>query len=194
MQWVGRDISARKEAERLRQDLVKMLVHDLRGPLGNLISTVDLLPRLVGSTEDNAPLNDVLGAARRNSQELKDMIDSMLDVSRHEQGNVPLQPSQVELEKIIEVVKDQVTPRANAKKMELIFNPLPDIPPLWVDESMIRRILVNLVDNAIKYTSHKGKVSLTATLVDENTLHIAVSDNGPGISQEDQCHIFDKFY
>jgi PAS domain S-box-containing protein len=192
VQWVGRDISARKEAERLRQDLVKMLVHDLRGPLNNLISTTDLLPRLIGSTKDNPALDDVLGMARRNSQELKDLVDSMLDVSRHEKGDIPLQRSEVKLDKIIEAVKDQVTPRVQTKEMELTFDPLPEIPPLWVDESMIRRVLVNLVDNAIKYTPRKGKISLSASQIDD-ILHIAISDNGPGISQEDQDYIFDKF-
>jgi PAS domain S-box-containing protein len=192
VQWVGRDISARKEAERLRQDLVKMLVHDLRGPLNNLISTTDLLPRLIGSTKDNPTLNDVLEMARRNSQTLKDLVDSMLDVSRYEKGDIPLQRSEVRLEKIIEAVKDQVTPRAQSREMELTFNPLPEVPPLWVDESMIRRVLVNLVDNAIKYTPRKGKISLNASQIDD-ILHIAVSDNGPGISQENQSYIFEKF-
>jgi PAS domain S-box-containing protein len=192
VQWVGRDISARKEAERLRQDLVKMLVHDLRGPLNNLISTTDLLPRLIGSTKDNPALDDVLEMARLNSQELKDLVDSMLDVSRHEKGDIPLQRSEVRLDKIIKAVKDQVTPRAQSKEMELTFDPLPEVPPLWVDESMIRRVLVNLVDNAIKYTPRKGKISLSTSQIDD-ILHIAISDNGPGISQEDQAYIFDKF-
>jgi NtrC-family two-component system sensor histidine kinase KinB len=192
VQWVGRDISARKDAERLRQDLIKMLVHDLRGPLGNLISTIDLLPRLLGTIEGNPSLNEVLGMAKHNSQELKDMIDSMLDVSRHEQGNVPLQRGQVTLEKIIEAVENQVVSRAQAKEMELSFSPLPKTGPLWVDESMIRRVLVNLVDNAIKYTPNKGKISVTVRRT-EDTLHFVVSDNGPGISREDQQVIFDKF-
>ncbi|MFC1975714.1 GAF domain-containing protein [Chloroflexota bacterium] len=192
IQWVGRDVSARKEAERLRQDLVKMLVHDLRGPLGNLISTIDLLPRLLGSTEDNPALNDVLGIAKRNSQELKDMIDSMLDVSRQRRGTISLQRSEIELETIIQAVKDQVAPRAGVKQMDLVFTPLPNITSLWVDEGMLRRVLVNLVDNAIKYTPNKGKITLAATCED-NALHIAVSDNGPGISKEDQALIFDKF-
>ncbi|MBN1992610.1 MAG: GAF domain-containing protein [Anaerolineae bacterium] len=192
VQWVGRDISTRKEAERLRQDLVKMLVHDLRGPLGNLISTIDLLPRLIGSTTDNPSLDQVLRMARRNSQELKDLIDSMLDVSRHEQGQVPLQRKEVKLEKIIQTVKDQVTPRAATKDMDLIFTPLPDLPPLWVDENMIRRVLVNLIDNAIKYTPNKGQITITATH-ENKAAHIAISDNGPGIRPEDQGRIFEKF-
>jgi signal transduction histidine kinase len=116
----------------------------------------------------------------------------MLDVSRHENGDIPLQRSEVRLDKIIEAVKDQVTPRARSKEMELMFDPLPKVSSLWVDESMIRRALVNLVDNAIKYTPRQGKISLSANQIDD-ILHIAISDNGPGISQEDQAYIFDKF-
>jgi len=193
LQWVGRDVSARREAEALRQDMVRMLVHDLRGPLGNLISTIDLLPRLIGPTEDNPALEQVLGIANRNSQELKDMIDSMLDVSRHEQGNqIPLKRYEVRLETIIEAVKDQVMPRATVKQMELVFNPLPELPLLWVDESMLRRVLVNLVDNAIKYTPAKGTITVDASHA-ADTLHLSVSDNGPGISQKDQERVFNRF-
>jgi len=61
-----------------------------------------------------------------------------------------------------------------------------------VDENMLRRVIVNLVDNAIKYTPNKGTITLTAEQVD-NTLHITVSDNGPGVSKKDQTRIFDKF-
>lgn len=193
VQWVGRDISARREAERLRQDMVKMLVHDLRGPLGNLISTIDLLPRLLGSTKDNPALEQVLGLANRNSQALKDMIDSMLDVSQHEQGNeIPLKRYEVRLETIIDAVREQVSSKAEVRQMELIFNPLPEMPLLWVDESMLRRVLVNLVDNALKYTPEKGSVTVAADY-ENNTLHLSVSDNGPGISQADQTRIFNKF-
>jgi signal transduction histidine kinase len=77
--------------------------------------------------------------------------------------------------------------------MELTFNPLPaDISELWIDRSMIRRILVNLVDNAIKYTPYQGQVSLTTTLKGD-TLHFAIKDNGPGISKSNQARIFNKF-
>jgi PAS domain S-box-containing protein len=193
VQWVGRDVSARREAEKLRQDMVKMLIHDLRSPLGNLISTIDLLPRLIGPADDNQTLKEVLAIAGRNSREIKDMIDSMLDVSRHEQGNqIPLKRYEVQLDTIFAAVKEQVTPRADAKQMKLIFNLLPDLPLLWVDESMLRRVLVNLVDNAIKYTPAKGCITVNAGRKAE-TLHLVVSDNGPGINPKDHALIFDRF-
>lgn len=192
VQWVGRDISARKEAERLRQDLVNMLIHDLRGPIGNLINTIELLPILLSSATDMSTITRLLDLARHTGQEVRDLVDSLLDVSRLEKGEVPLQRTMVDVAALVQAVEKQVTPRAMAKATDLMFYPLPDIPPLWVDGSMIRRLLINLVDNAIKYTPSEGKVSLTTSLVDD-TLIFAVADNGPGIRPEDQALIFGKF-
>lgn len=194
VQWIGRDISARKEAERMRQDMINMLVHDLRGPVGNLINMIELLPMLVTSIENDPKLSKFLTLARRSGQEVRDLIDSMLDVGRLEEaGEIYLQQSMVDLEEVIQAVQDQVTPRAASKKMDLVFNPLPEnIPEIWVDQSMIRRVLINLIDNAIKYTPPEGQVSLT-TLLEGDTVRFGVKDNGPGISQADQARIFNKF-
>ncbi len=169
-----------------------MLVHDLRGPVGNLINAIELLPMLMEATEQNPALRNLLEMARHNGQVVRDLIDSMLDVSRLEQGEVPLQRSLVSIDQIIQAAREQVMPRAKLKEMELTFSPLPEIPPLWIDSSMIRRILINLLDNAVKYTPDKGQISLTTSLT-QNSLTLAVSDNGPGISQADQAYIFDKF-
>lgn len=193
VQWIGRDISARKESERMRQDLINMLVHDLRGPVGNLISMIELLPMLITAIEENPKLSNFLTLARRSGQEVRDLIDSMLDVGRLESGEIHLQRSLVNLEETIQAVQDQVMPRALSKEMELIFNSLPpDIPEVWIDRNMIRRVLINLVDNAIKYTPYYGRVSLTTSLNDE-TLRFAIKDNGSGISKENQARIFNKF-
>jgi PAS domain S-box-containing protein len=91
VEWVGRDISQRKEIERMRQDLVNMLVHDLRGPLGNLINTIDLVRMLVSAKGEDANLIKFLEMGKRTGRTLTDLVDSMLDVSRLEQGEVPVQ-------------------------------------------------------------------------------------------------------
>ncbi len=190
--WIGRDISARKEAERMRQDLVNMLVHDLRGPLGNLINTIELLAMILGQTEDNPTIHRTLEMAKYSGQEVRDLVDSMLDISRLEQGEILLQRDMVDIGKMIEAVKQQIIPRAESREMELTFNLLPEMPSIWIDGSMTRRILINLLDNAIKYTPYGGKISLTTTLTDD-AFCFAVSDNGPGISKADRAHIFEKF-
>jgi signal transduction histidine kinase len=150
------------------------------------------MPMLLEAAEDMGTIHKLLDLAKQTSQEVRDLVDSMLDVSRLEQGEVPLQHDMVDIAEIVQAVERQVGPRAKEKLTELTLNPLPDIPPTWIDGSMIRRLLINLIDNAIKYTPRQGKVSLTTTLTDD-TLTFAVADNGPGISKADQAHIFDKF-
>jgi signal transduction histidine kinase len=130
--------------------------------------------------------------AKRSGQEVRDLVDSMLDVSRLEEGEVPLQCTRVVLEEIMEAVQDQMIPRAEGKQMELTFESLPEIPELYVDSGMIRRVLINLVDNALKYTPMEGKVTVR-TMREGDRLRFAISDNGPGISKADQPYIFNKF-
>ena len=190
VQWAGRDISSRKEAEKMRQDLVNMLVHDLRGPVGNLINVIEMLPMLIGS--ENEAFHNILEMARRSGQEVRDLIDSMLDVGLLERGEIPLQRGPVILDDMVEAVREQIEPRASAKEMEVIFNPLPETPVMFVDGGMIRRVMINLVDNGIKYTPNGGNITVTTELINE-ILHITVADNGSGISKADQTHIFDKF-
>ncbi|GAB4454288.1 MAG: hypothetical protein Kow0031_36360 [Anaerolineae bacterium] len=193
VEWVGRDISRRKEIERMRQDLVNMLVHDLRGPLGNLINTIDLIA-MMANNEGNTNLLRFLEMGKRTGRTLTDLVDSMLDVSRLEQGDVPLQCSGTNLEQLLSEVQEQVEGQADAKDTTLLFHPLPvEIPPqVWLDNSLIRRVLTNLVSNAIKYAPEEAQVELT-TSIETGQLCFAVKDNGPGISKKDQRRIFDKF-
>ncbi len=192
VQWVGRDISERKEIENMRQDMVNMLVHDLRGPLGNLINALDLIGMLIKSSAEPAKIERFIDMAKRSGQALSDLVDSMLDVSRLEQGEMPLQCSITDLNQLLQAVEQQVMPQAVAKQMNLTIYPAPEGLEIWLDSSLIRRVLINLVSNAIKYTPDEGRVTLTTT-VKGNKLHFAVADNGPGISKADQAHIFDKF-
>jgi len=83
--------------------------------------------------------------------------------------------------------------QASAKNMRLTIDPLPKISEVWIDTSLIRRVLINLLGNAIKYTPAAGHVSLTTTLTPKNELYFAIADNGPGIDKANQTHIFDKF-
>lgn len=192
VEWVGRDISIRREIEQMREDLVNMLVHDLRGPLSNMTNTIDLMTMLMGPSGTPPQIKNLLDIAKRSSQALRDLVDSILDVSRLEQGEVPLQRSATHLEDLMQTVQDQVGPQAQAKRMTLTIHPLPETPEIWLDKSLIRRVLVNLLINAIKYTQTEGWVSLKTTL-SQGKIQFTISDNGPGISEADQARIFNKF-
>jgi signal transduction histidine kinase len=178
----------------MRQDMMTMLVHDMRGSLGNLLTVIDFISMTMknGQTLEQPQIIKLLEVSKRSSQTIKDLVDSLLDMSWLEQAEVPLQRTMTNLGQLLQAVQDQVLPQAIAKSMALTIQPVSESAEMWLDSNLIRRVLINLVSNAIKYTPSKGHVSLTTTLTKE-TLHFAVSDDGPGISQADQAHIFDKF-
>jgi NtrC-family two-component system sensor histidine kinase KinB len=90
IEWSGRDISNQREVEQLREDLTNMLVHDMRGPMGNLINAIDTIPLVLGELPPDSPVTQLVDIALRSGQQMQDLIDSMLDVSRLEQHEVPL--------------------------------------------------------------------------------------------------------
>lgn len=195
IQWAGRDVTARQKLAMLRQDLTNMIVHDLRGPMGTLMGSVQMLSLMLEEIKDPDTLKEAMGLiniANRSGQYLKDLIDSVLDISRLEQGNTPLAITTTPLGAIFSAVEEQTAPQAQAKKIHLTFPPVAEDLTINLDQNMIRRVLVNLIDNAIKYTPASSAITVSTDLTVEK-LTISVADNGPGIPPENQKHLFDKF-
>ena len=192
IQWSGRDISARRELGQLQQDLTSMLVHDMRGPMGNLINAIRTIPLLIEEVPLDSPLAELMDIALRSGQQMQDLIDSMLDVSRLEQHEVPLNRTQGSVEDLLRIVKDQSSSMAKVHEVEISSEVQGQFPVLRVDQDMIRRVLVNLVTNAIKYSPRLGRVRITASQREE-ALKFSVIDQGPGILPQYQGRIFDKF-
>ena len=194
-QWIGRDMTARRQLDQIRQDLMNMIVHDLRGPLGTLLGSVELLPFLVkaqASEESITESLELLQVALYSGKILRDLVDSMLDLTRLEQGTFPLNLHSVNLQELLLEVEKQIALQADSKDILLSFEPVDPALTFDLDRSVIRRVLVNLVDNAIKYTPSRGQVDVKVFWNDE-ILTFKVIDNGPGVPPEKQKEIFDKF-
>jgi NtrC-family two-component system sensor histidine kinase KinB len=192
IEWSGRDISSRREVEQLREDLTNMLVHDMRGPMGNLINAINTIPLVMGEMPSDSPVTQLVDIALRSGQQMQDLIDSMLDVSRLEQHEVPLNRTQAGVDALLRTVEDQLDAMARARQVELNFEVRGEAPMAWIDQDMIRRVLVNMVTNAIKYSPRHGQVDVVAS-EGEGCLNFSVADEGPGIPAEYQWRIFDKF-
>ncbi|RME46258.1 MAG: GAF domain-containing protein [Caldilineae bacterium] len=195
IQWAGRDVTARQELARLRRDFINMIVHDLRGPMGTLLGTVQMLAMVLDDIPDESLKGEAQGLleiANRSGQYLKDLIDSVLDLSRLEQGETLISRTPVSLHALLREVEDQTRPQAEMKDLHIDFRSPPGDRTIEVDHSMIRRVLVNLVDNAIKYTPSGGQITVEGTF-DDHTLTMTVTDTGPGIEKEKQKMLFDKF-
>jgi two-component system, NtrC family, sensor histidine kinase KinB len=191
IQWILRDITERKELDGLREDLTAMIYHDLRSPLANIVSSLDVLYSMAPE-DDKEMVLTVLKIAENSTDRIQRLVSSLLDVNRLESGQPVADQKVVDpIHMIAEVVLD-VEPVAKGRRQSISVDLPKELPPIWVDEDMARRVLINLMENASKFTPSNGKLEVGA-LEEDEWIHMWVKDNGPGIAAVDQDRIFDKF-
>jgi PAS domain S-box-containing protein len=190
IQWIQHDLSERMQVEEMRNDLTSMIFHDLRGPLGNIISALDMLETSLPA--DNEALHSMVFVANRSAARLSRLVDSLLDLRRLEAGQVVLNVDQTSPNTLIAEALEQVRPGAEAKNITLKMELPPRLPLVRVDADMMRRVIINLLDNAIKYMSGAGLISIGAKAGPQEVT-ISVKDTGPGITASLHTRIFDKF-
>ncbi len=191
LQWILRDVSERQALDELRADLTSMIFHDLRSPLGNVISSLEVLHASLPA--DDETLQSVLGIALRSGRRLSRLVESLLDLGQLESGKAVLHKAPGAIGTIVVEAVEEILPVAEAKGHLLQFAFAPgDLPQIDMDPDMIRRVLINLLENAIKYTRSGGRITISAR-AHEGQVLISVSDTGPGIPTSEQQHIFDKF-
>jgi PAS domain S-box-containing protein len=194
LQWIHHDISKQVELEEMRQDLTAMLFHDLQSPLGNVISSLELLAYEIPSTVKNSALFSMLDIAKRSSQRLQTLIRSLLDINRLEAGHPASKRTSVDIYDLIDEVREIERPNFEQRGIEFVSKPDSDLPRVYVEEDMIRRVLINLLGNAIKYSQESQHITVEATrLPGENAVMVSVSDQGTGIPPRFRQSIFEKF-
>ncbi|WP_420631799.1 GAF domain-containing protein [Candidatus Leptofilum sp.] len=194
LQWIHHDISEQVELEKMREDLTAMLFHDLQSPLGNVISSLELLAYEIPTEAANSPLYAMLDIARRSSRRLETLIRSLLDINRLEAGQPIMEQVRVNMNDLVNEVYEIEFPNFEQRRVHFA-NALPDeLPHVFVEEDMIRRVLVNLVNNALKYSSEDQTITLSAQVQPENDrMHLSVSDEGQGIPKQYRESVFEKF-
>ena len=175
--------------EKLRDDLTHMVVHDLRNPLSVIFAFLDLLD-LDESKNISDSTRSFTTLARRSAEELRNMISSILDVSKMGEGEMKLQREPCDLCALIRgvVASTQPLPGRRTVTLEAPESPL----RVMADVGLIRRVFQNLLSNALNYTPTGGDVRIVATLSSE-VIRVTVTDAGPGIAAEDHRRIFEKF-
>lgn len=191
IQWIIRDISERKNLERLRNDLISMIYHDLRSPLGNIVSSLDVFSAMLPDESDPA-FRSLIDIALRSTERIQRLTDSLLDMNRLESGHPIINSFAVSPLLLARDAFEAVSPIAENKQQKITLSIPVDIPPIMVDADMIRRVLINLLENAVKYNPPGGEIELGAR-VELPSVFIWVRDSGPGISPEDQARIFEKY-
>ncbi|CAD5984186.1 Signal transduction histidine-protein kinase BarA [Planktothrix tepida] len=189
---------------RQREDFVSRLTHDLRTPLVAADRMLHLV--LQGALGEISPtIEDAITSMINSNQNLLQMVNTLLEVYRYEAGRKTLTFSSFDLGKIIQEVIQELTPLAQEKELTLKFNPisncLTDSPIIMGDPLEIRRVVTNLVGNAIKFTDmgaieirlDRKKIFLDTQDQPTDGVILEVEDSGVGMSPEDQAIIFERF-
>ncbi len=177
----------------MRQDLVAMLVHDLQSPLGNVISSLDLIKMALQRTRQDPDLLSLLDVASRSSNQLLRLIQSLLDISRLEAGLSLGEKSSVHLQKLVEDAYEIERPNFERRGVQLISLVENDLPPLNVEPNVIARVLLNLLDNALKYSKDGHTITISARETESGMVQISVRDEGVGIPEPYRQTIFEKY-
>jgi signal transduction histidine kinase len=179
-----------REMEGMRDSLTGMIVHDLRTPLTSFMGGLKLIGAL-GTL--NPQQHQCLDLAQRGGDSLLSMINDLLDVSKMESGALELDWQDINVFVPIEDALEQVQELVRADNQNLIVNVAQGLPVLLrADEEKLRRILVNLLGNAIKFTPRGGDITL-AVVMDGDMMRFSISDTGPGIPEDAFDKIFEKF-
>jgi two-component system, NtrC family, sensor histidine kinase KinB len=191
IQWILRDITERKDLDNLREDLTAMIYHDLRSPLANIVSSLDVLYSMVPE-DDKDTVYTILKIAENSTDRIQRLVSSLLDVNRLEKGQPVADQKVVDPIALIKRAVLDVEPVAKGRRQTISATLPNQLPPIWVDEDMARRVLINLMENSVKFTPSDGQLEAGASREDQ-WVHMWVKDNGPGIPAAEQERIFDKF-
>lgn len=187
---VLRDVTEMRRLEQVRTEFVANVSHELRTPLTAIKGFIETL--LDGAVDDPATARRFLEIVRRETDRLVRLINDLLDLSRLESPHLEVQLVPVDLKPLVEECLELFRHRAASRSIELSCELQGS---LWAlgDASLIRQVLVNLVDNAVKYTPPGGRVWISGGL-EGSWAELAVSDTGPGIPGRALNRVFERFY
>lgn len=187
---VFRDITERKELDKLRHEFTSMLVHDLRSPLTSILGYCELM----ASEEDSfsvAQYRDFAASAAGSGRRMLALINDILDVSKLEAGQVELDATPIAPAALLRDVMTEIRPLAEGKRLRLVSSWTEDLPAIRGESRKLQQVLINLLNNAVKFA--RGQITLSAMEVD-GELEIRIADDGPGIPAAEAGRLFEKWH
>ncbi len=181
-----------KQMDETKDEFISMASHQLRTPLTSVKGYLSMV--LEGDAGEIKPMQEkLLSQAFTSSQRMVYLIADLLNVSRLRTGKFVIEPIKANLAEIIEGEVQQLKETASSRKLELVYDKPKDFPLLLLDETKVRQVVMNFIDNAIYYTPGGG--TITIKLEDKkDSIEYTVTDTGMGVPKADQQHLFSKFY
>ena len=186
-----RDISERKENERLRSDMASLMSHELRTPITSIQGFTELVMADENLAEDSREFLEII---HTETQRLSKMLTTFLSVSNLEQSDKKeITKTPVKLDTLVHEAIDNMQTEAKRKRIRLVEQVNSPIPPIAADKGLIQRAVSQLIDNAIKYSPEKTSVVIS-TILEADFLSVVVEDRGYGIPTTEIENIWQKFY
>jgi two-component system, OmpR family, phosphate regulon sensor histidine kinase PhoR len=185
------DTTAIERVNRVRKDFVANVSHELRTPLTSIQGYAETL--IDGAVDDPHRRGEFLERIRQQSDRLGKLTADLLTLSTIESGKYPFKRSRVDASKVVRESIDAVEGAAKLKSIAIRFDPDPSNPAVECDPDAIHQVLLNLLDNAVKFSSPQGKVEV-AVRADDGSLRFSVTDHGMGIPSLDLPRLGERFY
>ena len=188
------DATVETQLERMKEDWRSMVAHDLANPLTTIYGALRELEELPAGHPLQEGEHRLIEICARTCKRLNQMLEMFLQVSRLESGMMPVIHETVDLKLLVQACLDEqaVTVRGKSITLDAV---LPEGLRTWADRNLLSRVVQNLLNNALKFTPDKGRITISiAAGEDGGSVLLSVRDTGPGIPRDDIPHIFDRFY
>jgi len=176
--------------EKLKNDFISSISHELRTPLTSIKGWA--LTLKLKQFTDPVKRENGLNIIIEESERLTDLVEELLDFSKFQSGRITLNIEEVNIEEVLLSVVNQMQPRAERNSI-MLKSCIENIPCIKADKNRLRQVLINIIDNGLKFTPEEGRVDVTASLKD-NEVEILISDTGCGIKTEDISNVTKKFF
>jgi two-component system phosphate regulon sensor histidine kinase PhoR len=188
---VFHDITRLKELEKIRRDFVANVSHELRTPLTTIKGYAETL--LEGALKEEVA-SQFVQVIKRHSDRLEKIVEDLLVLSKIESKEFQLKMESLSVSELIVDVLDFIKEPLNKKKMSVSVGELPPALLVYGDRQYLEQVLINVLDNAIKYGHEGGRIIISATEKEKREIEISVKDDGIGIPKEDLLRVFERFY
>ncbi len=185
------DLTRLRQVDVTRREFVSNVSHEFRSPLASIKAAVETLED--GALDEPEAAKDFVGRIHKDTDRLISLADHLLELSKLESGQIPLELHPVKLAPLLEEVCDSFGRQAEEKGVSILVEVQDDLPRLMAHEDYLRQVLANLLENAVKFTPEGGEIRALAESRPP-VVEVQVRNTGPGIPREHLPHVFERFY